>query len=192
MEKLCKEADKQGVQDENTGAIARTYYAGTQEEVIIGIDFPPGHGGKPNYDDCVKELMRLVDDCNLPDPKENPSNLKAGGYSTVSAFTYRIEPKKKRHDHMETFVGGCHCKYVVFENQCEVWGHGWASNDHGQGIKDNLRNCALLRWDFKYGLGSDSREWTAKIATGVFQKRCTKNALRTAGGPKDLECTGKG
>ncbi|KAI0840949.1 hypothetical protein F5Y06DRAFT_308585 [Hypoxylon sp. FL0890] len=67
-------------------------------------------------------------------------------------------------------------------------------SNNGQELQNQLKGCALLpdTWSFSYGLGSDGREWTAKFRTGVFQKNCVGNAVKTAGGFKDFGCGGSG
>ena len=67
---------------------------------------------KPNKDDCLEELMRLVDNCNIPnkDDDYNPSNVKAGGSRRVGIFTYRIEPVEEQpYNHKNIVMGRCWC-----------------------------------------------------------------------------------
>lgn len=160
VNEFCNDAEEQSEPDEKSGSITRTYYKKTQEEVVLAMDITPGSDYKPDKESCVRGVIRVIDDCSLPDPEKNPYNVKAGGSVTVLVFDpvtvkYRVEPQKERKSPEKAVAGGCECHYVVFGNYCKVWGHGWAGNDWGKGIVDQLRACALgaTSWKFTYGLG---------------------------------------
>jgi hypothetical protein len=63
----------------------------------------------------------------------------------------------------------------------------FASADLGDALKGQLKGCALLSdtWHFDYRLGDDGHKWTPKFRTGVFQKKCTGYAVKSAGASND-------
>lgn len=99
-------------------------------------------------------------------------------------------------DHLEWYLGMTNENIQTRLNpvrSTDFYCDRFDSVDHGEGLKTQLGDCALLpnTWNFDYGLGSDGREWTAKFRTGVFQKRCVGNAVKSAGAP-NAGCSGSG
>ncbi|KAI1142332.1 SGNH hydrolase-type esterase domain-containing protein [Hypoxylon sp. FL0543] len=189
---FCPMAVKQGVLDKNSGSIYRSYLPGTMEQVGVAISWQPGLDFRPNMGDCVRLLLtRLVDGCDGNDPK-NPMNWKGGGRAVKGKVTYEVTPITLRQPPPTSPGGKCDSTYKALFNEYTVWGVGWESIDSGSKLKGQLGGCALLpdTWSFSYGLGSDGREWTAKFRTGVFQKGCVGNAIKSAGG--GFSCGGSG
>ncbi|RDL37427.1 Uncharacterized protein BP5553_04860 [Venustampulla echinocandica] len=173
------------------GPIEQKYNEGTPEEVIIKLTGPGGF--KPSSDDCKKYLTgQIIDACDGNDPK-NPENYKGGGKETIGDVVYEVQPQSLRQPADKGKQYGCDSSYKFLFNEYTVWGHGFDSADHGDALKGQLKGCALLpdTWHFDYGLGDDGREWTAKFRTGVFQKKCTGHAVKSAGAPND-SCSGSG
>ena len=188
---FCPEAVKQGGLDPGSSAIMRRYNEGTPEDVTLAIEYKPGVKFKPDLTGCVGSLLGdLTDGCDPPNDEENPANWKGGGLLTVGNVAYRIVPQSKRQLHEWKVEGGCMEWYNVVFEEYWMWGHGFASSDHGAGVKAQLQGCALLpdTWDFRYELGEDHREWTAKFRTGVGQRSCVNHAVVTAGAPGDFNC----
>ncbi|KAG9237195.1 peptidase S8/S53 domain-containing protein [Amylocarpus encephaloides] len=191
VREFCPTAVLQGVQDTNAGSIMRRYNEGTVEDVSISITWAPGLPFNPNVEDCKKYLGTIVDGCDGNEPN-NPENYKGGGSIKVGEVEYRVEPKAVRQLAAEGKTGGCRTSYKWYYNEAWMWGHGWASGDHGAALKEAVKGCALLpdTWDFQYGMGGDGREWTAKFRTGVFQNSCTGHAGTHAGAPAGFDCGG--
>ncbi|PGH17605.1 hypothetical protein AJ79_00966 [Helicocarpus griseus UAMH5409] len=93
----CPELVEQKALDPMSGAISRTYFQGTPDEVEIAIDWERGHDFEPNVDGC-KEILgnRVLDGCDGNDPK-NPNNRKGGDFVTVGEVEYRIGPKEEAY-----------------------------------------------------------------------------------------------
>ncbi|KAI1142334.1 subtilisin-like protein [Hypoxylon sp. FL0543] len=191
--KFCPDAAKQGHLDKNSGSIARNYNPGNPDQTAISMDYKPGLNFKPNEGDCAKYLMLAVDGCDGNNPK-NPENYKGGGSVAVGPVTYRVTPQALRQPSENGEQAGCDSSYKALFNEYTVWGHGFDSDDNGNGLQNQLKGCALLpdTFSFSYGLGSDGREWTAKFRTGVFQKSCVGNAVKSASGLKNFSCSGSG
>ncbi|MBE3049567.1 hypothetical protein IMZ48_45135 [Candidatus Bathyarchaeota archaeon] len=124
--------------------------------VYPGVDWPPGTGGAPNYNQCWEGLKGLVDDCSRPSDDDNKANVKAGGKRSVGPFTYRIEPLFQRFDYNKPKAGLCYCKRETkgFPHlDCHVWGRGWgADNDNGVGLGDNFKGCMDVSFFFSFFL----------------------------------------
>ena len=135
VEKFCEEANGQD-RDENTGGFDLTYYGGTPDEVIIGIDWETDD--KPNKDDCLEELMQLVDKCS-PKGDDNPYNAKAGGKRDAGVFAYRIDPQKERHAYNGAAKAKCMCDKKRANIDCYIWGRGWGVD--GKELKKHLMEC---------------------------------------------------
>lgn len=190
---FCPAAVKQGALDTGSGSLGRTYNERTPESVVISMEWAPGLNFKPNLDDCKKYLHAISDGCDGNDP-HNPANYKAGGSMKVGDVTYHILPLSLRQPASDGLKGSCTCEYKLLYDECEIWGHGFSSADHGENLKGNLGGCAILpkTWDFEYGLGDDGREWTAKFRTGVFQNHCVGDATASNGAPPHFDCGGSG
>jgi hypothetical protein len=147
----------------------------------------------PSEGDCETHLLAITDDCDGNDPN-NPANYKGGGLLTVGINKYHIDPEALRQPASDGVKGGCDSSYKALYNEYTLWGAGWDSADYGAGLQTQVKGCALLpnTWSFSYGLGSDGREWTAKFRTGVFQKKCTGDAGKTASGIGNFGCSGTG
>ncbi|KAL5593593.1 hypothetical protein FOBRF1_012695 [Fusarium oxysporum] len=133
-----------------------------------------------------------VDDCYHID--NDPSDYKGGGQTVVGSSNYQVLPGSLRSPSRYGKQAGCDSTYKFSFNDYWVWGHGWASSDHGEELNKQIKGCALLpdTWKFTYGIGDDGREWTARFRTGVFQKRCVGNAVGKASGFGDFGCAGSG
>ncbi|CZR66019.1 uncharacterized protein PAC_15919 [Phialocephala subalpina] len=155
-------------------------------------DVPPGTP-LPNEGDCEKHFLEITDGCDGNDPN-NPANYKGGGVFKDGNYKYHIDPQAPRQPASDGKKGGCDSSYKVLYNECTLWGHGWDSADYGEALEKEVKGCALLpdTWSFSYGMGDDGREWTAKFRTGVFQKKCTGHAGKTASGIDNFGCSGIG
>ncbi|KAG9228985.1 hypothetical protein BJ875DRAFT_446379, partial [Amylocarpus encephaloides] len=192
QKEFCPDAVKQGGPDKDSGSIVRRYNEGTPEQISIAIDVLTG-GVPPNEGDCEKHFLELIDGCDGNDPK-NSLNYKAGGVFTGGKSIYRMDPQSPRQPASNGKKGGCDSSYKLLYNEYTVWGQGWDSADHGDALKNEVKGCALLpdTWSFSYGNGDDGREWTAKFRTGVFQKKCTGHAGKSASGIDNFGCGGSG
>lgn len=190
---FCPDATVRRDLQQDSFSISRTYNEGTPNKVTLSMDLETGSSVKHNGDDCIKYLMMAVDGCD-PSSEVNPANYKAGGLITIGGDRYRVSPGTLRSAAEKGKQAACDSAYKVFFNEYWVWGHGWASSDNGKSLQDEVKGCALLpdTWSFEYGLGDDGREWTAKFRTGVFQKSCVGNALKTAAGIDGVGCHGSG
>ncbi|KAJ4188666.1 hypothetical protein NW767_011774 [Fusarium falciforme] len=190
---FCPDATVRRDLQQDSFSISRTYNEGTPNKVTLSMDLETGSSVKHNGDDCIKYLMMAVDDCDSSS-EVNPANYKAGGLITIGGDRYRVSPGTLRSAAEKGKHAACDSAYKVFFNEHWVWGHGWASSDNGKSLQDEVKGCALLpdTWSFEYGLGDDGREWTAKFRTGVFQKSCVGNALKTAAGIDGVGCHGSG
>ncbi|KAJ3466795.1 hypothetical protein MRS44_004359 [Fusarium solani] len=175
---FCPDATVRRDLQQDSFSISRTYNEGTPNKVTLSMDLETGSSVKHNGDDCINQ----------------PANYKAGGLITIGGDRYRVSPGTLRSAAEKGKQAGCDSAYKVFFNEYWVWGHGWASSDNGKSLQDEVKSCALLpdTWSFEYGLGDDGREWTAKFRTGVFQKSCVGNALKTAAGIDGVGCHGSG
>ncbi|KAK2473022.1 hypothetical protein H9L39_15197 [Fusarium oxysporum f. sp. albedinis] len=169
-------------------AISRTYNIDTPNKVTLSVSLDQGDSAS----DCVKYLMMTVDDCYRID--NDPSNYKGGGQTIIGDATYEVYPGSLRSPSRYGKQAGCDSTYKFSFNEYWVWGHGWASSDHGEELKKEVKGCALLpdTWKFTYGLGDDGREWTARFRTGVFQKQCVGNAVGKASGFGNFGCARSG
>lgn len=192
QKEFCPNAVKQGSLDKDSGSIVRQYNQGTPDEVSISINVPPATP-MPSKGDCGTHLLAITNDCDRNDPN-NPANYKGGGLFTVGINKYNINLQALCQPASDGVKGGCDSSYKALYNDYTLWGAGWDSADYGAGLQTQVKGCALLpnTWSFSYGLGSDRREWTAKFCTGVFQKKCTGNAGKTASGIGNFDCSGTG
>lgn len=161
---FCPAAVSQGKHDDGTQSFARSYNIGTTEEVDLAIDWPSNlQDFKPNMDDCKHYLHDLIRYCDY----EFPMAWKAGGNVHFGPVVYRFSTKNVRQYPMPKPWSTCE---VIHDQptsrspvtlKFNIGGAGWMNSDFGQGMKDGLGN--LKSWNFKYELGSDGREWTAKF-----------------------------
>ncbi|RSL79299.1 hypothetical protein CEP52_017540 [Fusarium oligoseptatum] len=182
---------RRGLQGQSA-SVSSIYNIGTPNEVTLSLSTEEGLNSNYNEQDCVKYLMEAVDGCLSTD--NNAANYKGGGSTTVGGATYNVAPGSLRSAAHYGKQAGCDGTYKLAFNDYWVWGHGWASSDYGESLKNELKGCALLpgTWHFDYGLGDDGREWTARFRTGVFQKKCVGNAVGTASGFGEFGCAGSG
>jgi len=105
---FCAEAAKQGVQDPNSGSLARTY----DGNLLLSIDWPPG---TPFPTDCSKFMPAIVDGCGGGAP-DNPLNWKHGGFTAASngLIRYSVTPTQSRYVHGR-------CKVHVREKATWHW-----------------------------------------------------------------------
>ncbi|KAI1171749.1 hypothetical protein F4777DRAFT_593495 [Nemania sp. FL0916] len=196
---FCKAAVAQGVQDKGSGSIVRTYNARTLDEVDISVDWPPGVKIPFNEAECNKRLKATSDDCDGNDPA-NPMNWKGGGTTTVTSTSpklqvlYHITPKHLRQPLPNKPGGSCDVSYKVFFDEFWIWGNGYAGSEFGQekdGLLQQIKGCdGLTGWNFQYGLGDDGREWSANGHLLIGKAACIGHAIESAGGPKDVDCSG--
>ncbi|KAM0290842.1 hypothetical protein ACHAO9_004769 [Fusarium lateritium] len=175
---------------QEAGTVSRIYNINTPNKVTLAYTLEEGTSINPQ--ECVKYLMMALDGCVYED--NNISNYQGGGQVTVAGSTYSVSPGTLRSPAGFGKQGGCDSAYKVYFNRYWVWGHGWASSDNGETLKEELKGCALFpdTWHFTYGLGDDGREWTAEFRTGVFQKKCVGHTVITASGIDNLKCYGTG
>lgn len=166
------------------------------DDVIVSAVFPGPYPFHPAKGDCERYLLaEITDGCDRNDPTGYPANYKGGGnLKLVGGLEFRIEPQAVRQPAVKGLRGGCDSTWNLYFNEYVMWGHGWANNDFGEGLREQIAACALLpdTWDFQYGLGSDGREWTAKFRTGVFQRGCVASAGKESGANQNLACNGTG
>ncbi|KAH8650665.1 hypothetical protein BGZ60DRAFT_437001 [Tricladium varicosporioides] len=124
----------------------------------------------------------------------NPANYKGGGLFTDRSYKYHIDPQTPRQPASSGKKGGCDSRYKLLYNEYPLWGHGWDSADYGKALQKEVKGCALLpdAWSFSYGMGSNGREWTAKLRTGVFQKKFPGHAGKTTSRIDNFGCSGPG
>jgi Alpha-galactosyl-binding fungal lectin len=192
-QQFCNNKDLQNGLNQPTGSFWQSYNKGTNEEVKLGIDWKPGKQIKPDASLCSRFMLGLVvDGCDakFKDPN-NPMNWKGGGSVTVDQMAFHVDPVAARKPPPKSPGGGCSSTYDAAFSQHWIWGNGWGGFDGGEALHNALKTCAILPDTFhmSYGLGSDGREWTVKVRTGVFQKGCVGHALERAGGPKDVKCS---
>lgn len=89
FEAFCRVVEEQGVQDENSGAITRKYHKDDEDryEILLAVDWPPGHEDKPTYNGCMLAFTSLLGTCF------RPGEDLAGGSNEVGIFNYRLEVK---------------------------------------------------------------------------------------------------
>lgn len=183
IDDFCTQAAAQGVQDSNSGSIARSFNPGTTEDIAISMDWPPGLPGfKPVKDDCKAQLSLISINCDGNDPA-NPMNWKGGG--SIGALFGGVEIKYNIHPtaiRPKLFtVALAH----VETSGLKFWlnGSGWSNKDGGDCLKSNFNGCLGSGYDFQYGIGDDDREWTMTGWGGPGQGNCLHNAVITCGGP---------
>ncbi|RBA20688.1 alkaline serine protease Alp1 [Fusarium proliferatum] len=132
-------------------ALSRTYNIDTPNKVTLSVSLDQGH----SVTDCVKYLMMTMYNCYRVD--NDPSDYKGGGQTIVGDATYEVYPGSLRSPSRYGKQAGCDSTYKFTFNEYWVWGHGWASSDHGEALKEEIKGCALLpdTWKFTYGIGED-------------------------------------
>ncbi|KAF5549796.1 subtilisin [Fusarium mexicanum] len=187
-DEFCPEVSSSRDLRPQNSAISRIYNMDTPNKVRLSVSLSQGD----SVSDCVKYLMMTVDDCYRVD--NDPSDYKGGGQTIIGDATYEVYPGSLRSPSRYGKQAGCDSTYKFTFNEYWVWGHGWASSDHGKALKKEIKGCALLpdTWKFTYGIGEDGREWTARFRTGVFQKSCIGNAVGKTSGIDDFGCAGSG
>ncbi|KAI4181335.1 MAG: hypothetical protein LQ346_006808 [Caloplaca aetnensis] len=114
IDTFCEEAEKQGVQDKDSGSLARNYNDGGPDQVTLSMDWPSGSSFKPSKSDCTQQMTATEDSCDGNDPDHNPLNWKHGGWNQVGEVRYNVFPTQERykagtcsmHIHQkESFVG---------------------------------------------------------------------------------------
>ncbi|CVK85493.1 uncharacterized protein FPRN_06630 [Fusarium proliferatum] len=187
-DEFCPEVGSSRVLRRQGSALSRTYNIDTPNKVTLPVSLDQGH----SVTDCVKYLMMTMYNCYRVD--NDPSDYKGGGQTIVGDATYEVYPGSLRSPSRYGKQAGCDSTYKFTFNEYWVWGHSWASSDHGEALKEEIKGGALLpdTWKFTYGIGEDGREWTARFRTGVFQKSCVSNAVGKASGIGDFGCAGSG
>ncbi|KAL8918373.1 MAG: hypothetical protein Q9208_007392 [Pyrenodesmia sp. 3 TL-2023] len=94
---FCEEAEKQGVQDKDSGSLVRNYNDGGPDQVMLSMDWPSGSSFKPSKDECAKHMTTTADSCDGGDPGRNPLNWKHGGWTQVAEVRYNIFPTQQRY-----------------------------------------------------------------------------------------------
>ncbi|KAG4255894.1 hypothetical protein FPRO04_11513 [Fusarium proliferatum] len=132
-------------------ALSRTYNIDTPNKVTLSVSLDQGH----SVTDCVKYLMMTMYNCYRVD--NDPSDYKGGGQTIVGDATYEVYPGSLRSPSRYGKQAGCDSTYKFTFNEYWVWGHSWASSDHGEALKEEIKGCALLpdTWKFTYGIGED-------------------------------------
>lgn len=196
-EKLCAIV---GELDENSGAVARTLLKGTQEEVHIAMDWPPGYHPKLNVTDCRKIFVdHLIDGCDGND-SENPLNWKGGGEYRDGNITYRIEPQIKRQPAPKKPFFSCTKEtHQQLRAQTKVHaytmiGGGFEGGNWGKILKNHLEWCYIHKLSggvrFKYTFTVSDKEWIVSYRGNADgnRKGCIEKAVRNAGGPENARC----
>lgn len=157
------------------------------------MDWPPGKVIPFNEEYCNTQLNRISDDCDGNDPA-NPMNWKGGGQLGLPDALYHINPQALRQPLPNTPSGSCDVQYKFLFDEFWIWGNGYATWDYGQsdgGLLQQVKGCdGLSDWSFSYGLGSDGREWSAHGKLLIGKAGCVGRAIESAGGPKDVDCSG--
>lgn len=194
-----KECAMVGHLDEKSGAVARTFMQGTQEEVHIAMDWPPGFHPVLNVTECRRIFVdHLIDGCDGNDP-ENPMNWKGGGEYRDGKITYRIEPRIKRQPAPKTPSLTCSReeKRTVGARNVDVYlrytltGGGFEGANQGKIIRNWVEWCPLLaytRFVFNYTFTESEKEWIARFSTHGRKSGCVEEAIQNAGGPWKLKC----
>ncbi|KAH8585999.1 hypothetical protein B0O99DRAFT_586533 [Bisporella sp. PMI_857] len=189
----CAEVARQGIQDKNSGSLERKYNTGTMEEVSISMHWPSGLAFKLREDECY-----MADDfslgCDGNDP-ENPMNWKAGGSFRVGKVEYVIQPMATRPTAPKKTWAHCKTRYDFLYDSYWIQGGGWGTHDSGKGIKAKLNGCAGSAYHFKYetdGDGKTPKEWSISGRAPIWKKKCITKAIKSAGGPSDIKCSGSG
>jgi hypothetical protein len=184
---FCRDAVQSGVT-----SLSRRYKPGTMDEVLITVE-SENPAMSRSKDECVQHLVgSITDGCDGNDPMGNPINYKAGGELRFGD-AYFIEPQMLvRQPARLGLNGGCSSTYKVVYTKFWVWGHGWASDDRGEVLKSRLQHHTVTAWNFDYGLGDDGREWTATFHMPIGKKGSVEAALKAAGAPLDIRCSGSG
>ncbi|KAF5983045.1 hypothetical protein FBULB1_3981 [Fusarium bulbicola] len=140
-------------------AISRMYNMDTPNKVTLSVSLIQGD----SVSDFVKYLMMTVDDCYRVD--NDPSDYKGGGQTVVGDATYEVYPGSLRSPSRYGKQAGCDSTYKFTFNEYWVWGHGWASSDHGEALKKEIKGCVLLpdTWKFTYSIGEDGLGKTSGI-----------------------------
>ena len=132
--------------------------------------------------------------CDGNDP-ENPMNWKAGGSLQVDKVEYLIVPVASRPTAPKNTWAHCDTRYDFLYDSYWIQGGGWGTLDGGKGLMDNLNGCAGSAYDFKYepdGEGKTPQEWSLSGRSPIWKKGCITDAIKAAGGPSDIGCSGNG
>lgn len=114
IEKFCKEAEEQGVQDTNSGSLLRKYDSDTEDSVELSIDWPSGSPFKPEKLECLELMSRVMDSCDA-NPDSNHLNWKHGGNLIRNDVKYNILPRTKRYK-----AGECSMHIKQMDNFSDV------------------------------------------------------------------------
>jgi len=193
-EQFCPEAVAQNRVDDGGFSILRLYNERTVDEVSLMIAFDKAVKPNITMEDCVRYFLdELTEGCDGNDPTGNPANYKGGGVLSVGPLTYRLDPQAQARQPASLGIrGSCDCTNNFVDYSYTIWGHGFANNDFGNEMLDQIKDCAPVKHDFQYGLGSDGREWTLTLKTLALQRKCVMAAVKEACGPQDFTCLGKG
>ncbi|KAH8586001.1 hypothetical protein B0O99DRAFT_695901 [Bisporella sp. PMI_857] len=188
---FCSEVAKQRVQDRNSGSIERKYNVDTPESISISINWPPGRPFKLEEASCLKYMNIISNGCDGNNPN-NPMNWKGGGSIQVDLVKYNLNPTTVRQPFRKQAWAHCKTKYDFLYDSYWIQGSGWASSDFGHRLKSKLNGCAGSNYHFSYRLNKDGSEWGLSGRAPIWKKKCIKKAIRSAGGPSDIECSGNG
>lgn len=111
---FCEDAEKQGVQDKDSGSLVRSYDDGGVDAVTLSIDWPSGADFRPQKAECIGFMTTVMDSCDGNDPENNPLNWKHGGSNQVADVRYNVVPTAQRykagtcsmHVHEKEFFSG--------------------------------------------------------------------------------------
>ena len=101
------------------------------------------------------------------------ANYKAGGEGKLGNVTFKIQQKTKRADPAKGVDGRCGSSYKFLLNGYEVWGHGFASDDFGENLKNQLKGCACFRIP---GASNTGWEMTGGSGRPNFARVCSRRS----------------
>ncbi|VTT64489.1 unnamed protein product [Fusarium fujikuroi] len=163
-DEFCPEAGSSRGLRRQGSALSRTYNIDTPNKVTLSVSLDQGH----SVTGCVKYLMMTMYNCYRVD--NDPSDYKGGGQTIVGDATYEVYPGSLRSPSKYGKQAGCDSTYKFTFNEYWVWGHGWASSDHGEALKKEIKGCTLLpdTWKFTYDIG----EYGLGKASGIGDFGC--------------------
>ncbi|KAL8996351.1 MAG: hypothetical protein Q9169_004117 [Polycauliona sp. 2 TL-2023] len=94
---FCQEAETQGVQDQDSGNIRRSYDQEGVDAVTLTTGWPSGSSFKPSKDECIAAMSIVMDSCDGNDPANNPFNWKHGGSNRIGEVKYTVTPNTQRY-----------------------------------------------------------------------------------------------
>ena len=119
-------------------------------------------------------------------------NWKAGGTLERGKVLYHVEPQGERQPEPKEVLGHCRTRYDFLYDSYWIEGAGWGDSDSGDRLRDELYDCAGSHYGFGYQLKDDGSEWQLSGRSPVWRKKCIEGAIKDAGGPSDISCSGNG